>query len=432
MHVNFRRNSAGFSIIELLVAMAIGLITVVVIGQVMAVSEGQKRTTTGGTDAMVNAALALYTIERDIKSAGYGMIPMMASLGCELRASYAGSAINETAAPLPANEDYGLSASASDKWKWGAPTKVPFVLAPVRITDGASGAPDSIRVLAASKAGAMLPSTLMADHDSSDADVFFVDSDVGVQAGDIMVAVPQAPSASAWCTLFQASSLDTNKVYHATSGGSKWNLSPGSTNMPDYSAGDFLINLGRILDHAYTVVENNLRMAEFNSNATGADGLWHPVDASGNTVKDAAGKALPPADLYPQIVQMQAVYGKDTNADCKVDAWEVTQPTTGAQWQQVRAVRLALVARSQLIEKENVTLAEADVAAGQKCNTASPNSGLVCWRPNPGDATSGTEIKLDTVVGADWKRYRYRVYDTTVPVRNAIWLQKTTNTACDI
>ncbi len=83
---NSFRRAAGFSIIELLVAMVISLVTVVVIGQVMAVSEEHKRAATTGSDAMVNGALALYAIERDAKSAGYGMTTALDSLGCEIRA----------------------------------------------------------------------------------------------------------------------------------------------------------------------------------------------------------------------------------------------------------------------------------------------------------------------------------------------------------
>lgn len=95
----------------------------------------------------------------------------------------------------------------------------------------------------------------------------------------------------------------------------------------------------------------------------------------------------------------------------------------------MRALRIALVARSLVPEKDVVTLNEADLAAAGKCNTATPNPAVVCWRPNPGVATSGVAIKLDTT-GADWQRYRYRVFESTIPVRNLVWLQKTGNPAC--
>src|SRR6202795_1328786 len=62
----------GFSMVELLVAMLIGLIGMIIIFQVFEVSEGIKRTTTSGGDAQQNGVIALYTMERDFKNAGMG------------------------------------------------------------------------------------------------------------------------------------------------------------------------------------------------------------------------------------------------------------------------------------------------------------------------------------------------------------------------
>lgn len=62
----------GFSLVEIMVGMIIGMIGIIVIMQVTSVFEGQKRTTTGGDDAQNNGAIALHSISRDIKQAGYG------------------------------------------------------------------------------------------------------------------------------------------------------------------------------------------------------------------------------------------------------------------------------------------------------------------------------------------------------------------------
>ncbi|MBI2306585.1 MAG: PilW family protein [Rhodocyclales bacterium] len=381
-HLELRRRSSGFSLVELLVAMFVGLITVVVVGQVMAVSEERKRSVTSGSDTTVNGALALYTVERDVKSSGYGLTTVIGVLGCEIRMKYGGS-----------------------------PTQT-LTLSPLMITDGVDGAPDKIRVLASDKDGISLPTRVTADHAKSAAN-FFVESDVGIQKDDLMVAVPELPSATNWCSLFQVTKDESgggggggqgqNQVLHSP-GQSEWNHPGGQAIFPDtgYPENSYLVNLGRLLDHTYDINGNNLRLKQ---------------------------GAAPAQDIFSQIVQMQAVYGKDTNNDCTVDTWEVTQPTTPAQWQQLRAVRVALVARSQIAEKDIVTLNEADLAGAGKCNTASPNPAVVCWRPNPGSVTGGVAIKLD-MTGTDWQRYRYRVFESTIPVRNLVWLQKTGNSAC--
>ena len=60
MNIENAKFSAGFSLIEVMIAMTIGLITMLVVGQVMQVAEGRRQTITAGADSTVNAALALY------------------------------------------------------------------------------------------------------------------------------------------------------------------------------------------------------------------------------------------------------------------------------------------------------------------------------------------------------------------------------------
>lgn len=102
------RANAGFSIVEIMVGMVIALFGVIIIFQVFSVSEGIKRTTTSGGDALQNGASALMALERSLKGAGYGIF----------------SSTNQ--APLPAD---------------------PAGTAPAAITPGASAnLPDSIAI----------------------------------------------------------------------------------------------------------------------------------------------------------------------------------------------------------------------------------------------------------------------------------------------
>src|SRR3989442_15783857 len=67
-----RVSERGFSMVELLVAMLIGLIGMIIIFQAFEVSESIKRSTTSGGDAQQNGVIALYTMERDFKNGGMG------------------------------------------------------------------------------------------------------------------------------------------------------------------------------------------------------------------------------------------------------------------------------------------------------------------------------------------------------------------------
>lgn len=68
-----RQYSQGFSLVEIMVGMVIGLLGIIVIMQVFSVFEGQKRSTTGGDDAQNRGIIAMNGLQREISQAGYGI-----------------------------------------------------------------------------------------------------------------------------------------------------------------------------------------------------------------------------------------------------------------------------------------------------------------------------------------------------------------------
>ncbi len=366
---------AGISLPEILVGLTIGLITLLAVMQVIALARANQRVTGSASDTLVNAALGLYSIERDARNAGFGLASMRASLGCEVRGRF------------------GATASS-------------FILAPVQILDGTNGAPDSLQFMSSARSGITLPTRIAIDSAPADP-AFLVDSDLGVQSGDMMIAVPHtlspATPPTTWCSLFQVvgSSSGPNQVPRM-SGADGWNPDPANTVFPagGYEAGDYLINLGSFARNTWSINRGMLRLTQF----------------------VAAGNASTSADLYNNVVQLQAVYGKDTTLppDGVVDVWNAAAPATGADWQQVLAIRLALVARSGAREAAKVTLDGAQAAS--TCASAHPHPAAVCWRPDP----AGSGVKIDVNPGnvlPDWQHYRYRVFESTVALRNTIWQQ---------
>ena len=67
------RVPGGFSLVEIMVALVIGMLGIIVMMQVFAMFEAQKRTTTGGDDAISSGSIALYSLQRDIQHAGWGI-----------------------------------------------------------------------------------------------------------------------------------------------------------------------------------------------------------------------------------------------------------------------------------------------------------------------------------------------------------------------
>ncbi|MES2183635.1 MAG: PilW family protein [Pseudomonadota bacterium] len=365
------RTQRGFTLIELMVGMVVGLLTTLVIAQVLAVAEGQRRTASVGASAQVNGAVALYGLQHDLQMAGYGISIVPAALGCPVRAAY-----NNV-----------------------APTATPFPLVPVVITANTTeGLPDTITLLSGTKTGPSVPALVTEDHPNA-ATSYVVQSSFSVSAGDLMVAVPGPATATSWsaasnwCTLFSVSSLTATNIGNATAAG--WNnnqptLTPATGFLGAGNFQSYLVNLGSMTLRTYSIA------------STGT--LLQVADITGS----APAPTPTPLEAYADIVNIKGFYGLDTNADGAVDSFTCQTPTTNAVWQQVVAVRIAVVARSGQYEKDKVTASNPTLNVPMLA-TSSPSCSA-----NP------VTLKVDQL-GADWQNYRYRVYDTVVPLRNVVW-----------
>ena len=205
----------GVTLIELMVGLLLGIVVVLVTAQVLSFSEGQKRVTTGGGDAQVNGALGLYTMQREIQMAGYGLLSELSLLGCAIQANHA----------------------TAGAFNW--------TLAPVMITAGASGAPDSVTVMYSDR-NYTVPGIISVNHPTT-ADRFTVRSALGFSVNDIVFAVPASPSATNWCGAYQVTGIaNTNQLVHDTS--SNWNNGGQVAPTGGYLAGDRLLKVAGILN----------------------------------------------------------------------------------------------------------------------------------------------------------------------------------------
>lgn len=350
------RRSGGFSLVEIMVGIAIGLLGVLIIMQVSAVFEGQKRTTTTGSDAQTNGVTALYTVERDVRIAGYGLSALDA-LGCTVRRYYDTAAIDD------------------------------LTLTPVIITNGANGAPDSIRILASSKNGWSLPSRITVDHPPQATNIF-LNTTLGMEVGDLLIAYEPGKD----CTLMQATGIPNGNIQVHHQNTSPWNPPGGANIFPTggYNVGAHVLNLGGLIDHTYSLQNGNLMLDEYTS-----------VDNSVTTRAVAA-----------DIVNMQAEYGFDTRAGAqtnpRVDTWSASMidadnsgtVNDAGDIARVIAVRMVIVARSPLMEKPNAE-GVCDIT------TTSPT-----WEGGTIDISSGN---------ANWKCYRYKTFENVIPLRNLLW-----------
>jgi type IV pilus assembly protein PilW len=117
--------------------------------------------------------------------------------------------------------------------------------------------------------------------------------------------------------------------------------------------------------------------------------------------------------LVAGVVNIQVQYGiSATSASPSVIAWVdpvgIYATPAVATRKLIKAVRIAVVARDAKLDINDVT---------SECDQVH-NAGLCAWADIPGSPAP----LIDLATGnADWKRYRYRVFETTIPLRNTIW-----------
>lgn len=377
------RRQRGFTIVELMVGVLIGIVSIVVMFQVFAVSEAQKRTTTGAGDAQQNGTFSLFQIERDARMAGYG-INYMPLLGCTVNAWY---------------EPSGTSFS--------------LVLAPVTITNGAGGLPDRITFTYGNSDLFMAPAKLTQSMPSSAA-TFKVDNRFGFNGGDIVISA----EAGKTCSLAQVSGVPGTP-------GQSDNVIHNSGNYTDASGANRPTQYNR---PSGLPAPNNIAYAAWNP-TTNTGGRLYNIGALPTSISYAvqANQLVTFNNLLPGsvdalgdgIVQLQAQYGYDQNSDGVIanavdvavinpglanDQWADAHPVvmTSADWTRIIAVRLAVVARS-------ITPERANPASGVcEATTVMP-----MWRAK--------NVALDIGADPNWRCYRYRVFEVTVPIRNMIW-----------
>jgi type IV pilus assembly protein PilW len=356
---------SGMSLMEILIAMAIGLIGIVVITQTYLVNENYKRSTTSAGGAQTNGALALFTMERDVRMSGWG-VNWSSVLGCGgVRWHYNGDYSNPPGGPLPA-----------------------LTPAPVLITDGGAG-PDTITILYGTGTERVIPATLSKTMATS-GDPIEVDNPQGFSdtPGDLLL-VTQGTT----CAMVQVSKTlaGAGQLEHMAGVGAPYNPAGGGA-LPVFIAGAEVFNLGRPVVNTYSIAGNALQLASL-------------FTASSSTVVPAYTPT--PFTVVDNIVDLQAEYGKDNGAggatanDGIVDIYDNITPVNTVEWQQVLSVRIGVLARSEFYVKP--------ANAGDPCSatTAAPT-----WQGGAFNVPGGIP-----------SCYGYRVFETVVPLRNMIWRQ---------
>lgn len=374
-----RRNGArGVSLVELLVAVVIGMALTLALTTVMIHHDSGKRRLISSNDMSITAAYLSYTFDNELRSAGSGFVQSSPqTFGCLLRAARGGTQILPRGSAFPAPFDTlpqqvrlaplvihaGAGANGSD------------ILAVATGSSGVGETPVSVRTVTGSGTQLHLTNTL------------------GLRANDLVLVAEDTLG----CVVQQVDS--------AFVGGAGQELDFGGTYAKSTIDGVQVINYS-LSDHAVVAVLGNTAgnqpMMQFLGIGDNATLFSYDVLRLDGT------DAVQP--LAAGVVDMRALYGVDTNADGVIDTWvaptdvnytaaALTAFSAAAQQRlmTIMAVRVGMVLRSDRLEREDVAPASLTLFADMPA-----------------------AVQYSHAIAAGDRRQRYQAVEFTVPLRNVM------------
>ncbi|WP_036167446.1 PilW family protein [Massilia sp. 9096] len=375
----------GFSLVELLVSIVIGLIALLFAVRLMSGSEQAQRAEVGGSDAMQNGMVALFSMSRDAGQAGFGLNDPILT-GCDT--------------VLSAGAGYTLATALR-----GSATVHP--LAPVIIESNGQD-PDRISFYAGSSMGGT-GSVRTVDTYAGATSLSIDRVPFGFGKGDVIVVAPEQSGGQ--CALAQLSVdpnlLPTKSVQFDT--GADYPFNSGQLGIAAPAGATRVFDLGPSSSlgfHTWSVDTGVLKLS----------------------ATDVPGSGQTPASVADNIVSIKAQYGFDTRAGAaftpasgmSVTQWSSSMISadgdsvvgTAGDYARIAAVRIAVVARSKAPEiAGSGGVCTATTALPVVFASASGNAAAIPVTVNV--AVAGNSV--------DWRCYRYRVFETIVPLRNFGW-----------
>lgn len=394
------RRNRGFSLIELMVGVAIGLVLTLAIFQVLIASEGRKRSLTGVNDVSQSGAYSVYVLDRILRSAGTGFAQGLDRVGgCRISAR------------LPVATGETLPRAAA----FPAPfTAIPQGqrLAPVVVFPGASDTGSDVLMVmsGASGYGEVLSDVQPSSIGAAD---LRLTNTIGYRGGDLVMIVSNGE-----CLLSQVSAAKTPCAGQA------------AAVTPTTVCGPLLPLAGPY----FTTTGTHTSLAALNGSGSQAWTFTIGNPGSGNPPEFTllgvgANSTLFRHDLLLGNEQnvsepmaegvrvLRAVYGIDTNNDGILDAWQSPgdvgwdgatlmngSAVSNQRLRQIVAVRVGLVLRSALVEKEvepGVPVAPANLTLF-------------------GDLPNANHVTVDLTAAGENRNQRHRVIELTVPLRNLL------------
>jgi type IV pilus assembly protein PilW len=381
----------GMTLVELLVAMVIGLGITLAVTSLLIAGENHKRTTTSTNDAETTGAYAFNALDKALRSAGSAFaasayISGPAVLGCRLN----------VASILPRTSAFPAPFAA---FMGGAPSNLRMT--PVLIGKGqaADGVSDVIAVMGGAGTAGGVSRQITG---SGSATSLLLDNTVGFSQYDLALV---SQNGDTDCLVEEVSAIAAQSLTLA-------NTYPYYTTGTTTTIANLSSSTSSYVTPLGNAAANNVQFMLFGVDAN------HTLDSydllqNYNLVQNA-GAADSAQPMIDGVYQMHAIYGIDTNGDGIQDTWAspsdtgydiTTVMTTLATIKSIVSVRVSLLVRGEYYDKSLVSPTSITLFSGLT------NAG-------------GTSLAqtVDLTKTADLQHYRYRLFEFTVPLRNMILL----------
>jgi len=379
------RFQKGISLIEVMVGLAIAMLLFLVISGVFMNFENQKRITSLSSDTQSSGVMAIFELEQAIRSAGAGIVSED-SFDCNPAKTFSYFRnIDATPAELSPVPGYGQY----------------FV--PAVITNNNSNGSDTLEIRVGAPVANSVPTELAQKIFKAEpnAEELIVKRGQGFPVGSVLMLVNGDTCAVVEVTdVPDPAQPNLMSIAPPTTITNTWNPSlayKNTNNWPDFvKEGTYVYTPGP---------------------STGMVFRTYSVNASGQlqVVNSKAGAATTTEVLVGDVVSFHAQYGVSSAAGVQ-DIANWVEPTgnfapanlTADRAKQIKAIRLVIVMRSPKLEPANTT--------GTCVNNAGTNNGPCAWADTAADPSPLIDLSGDT----NWHRYRYRTFQTIIPLRNTI------------
>ncbi len=392
----------GMTMIELLVAMAIGVTVTLAVSTLLVASENQKRITTSTNDADQTLVYSFSELDRALRGAGSGLAQSNYSgsqgiLGCRLNMVSGGV----TYMPRP-----GAYPPPFSNYFLGGAAPTPLRIAPVLIGPGQSdkNTSDVIAVMGGSGSAGGVPRAVYGAGSGIGANITVVlENTVGFNSSDVVLVSQNGVTD---CLIEQVNAvqpttltMNVNETYYTAGTTTTLNSLASST-------ASLITPLG---NESSSSSPNNVQFTLYGVGTNNTLYSYDLMQYQYLMTSFGGDVAQPIAD---QVIQMNALYGVATAAAPSVFAnwagpgttagYDInTVMTTPATQALIVAVRVAIVVRGEYYDKKAVSPTSLTIF-----------SGLV--------DVNGTSLQKTVTLPS--QNYRYRVYEFTVPLRDMIIL----------